>query len=220
MNTHTLLLLPAMLLLAAASASADAESPASESDGTASETTPEQEGSSETDSELLERADELGDAIQTTTASSSAGASYGVAEAIVTAPMDAVMGAVTGYGSYEDFMPNFRSSRVLSQRGSNAVVYLEASALRGALTVWAEMRMYSRPSDGETEVIEGRMRDGNLEHFVARWEVTPVDDGRTLVRFRVLFVPNLPFPDSVVTGENVAAARKTVRNLRNYLADS
>jgi ribosome-associated toxin RatA of RatAB toxin-antitoxin module len=155
--------------------------------------------------------------IETTTETSGNGVDYGVATSIVEAPIDTVMGVVTDYANYATFMPNFQSSRVLSQRGQNALVYVQASALRGSLTIWAQMRVYARRPNGETRIIEARMTDGNLEQFTARWEVTPLDDHRTEVKFRILFVPDLPFPDSVVTGENVRAARRTLQNLQRRI---
>lgn len=167
--------------------------------------------------DLRSHAASLGDTIRTSTDQTDGGVDFGVAEGVVPVPLGTVMDAITGYGKYSNFMPNCRSSRVLSQRGNNAIVYLEASALRDTLTMWAEMRMYARPQEGDTRVIEGRMREGNLEHFVARWEVTPVEEGKTFVRFRILFVPDLPFPDRMVTRENVRAARRAVQNLRSYL---
>ncbi len=166
---------------------------------------------------LVRRARELNRDIVTRTAGSSLSVDYGVAEGVVTAPVDAVMSAITDYGSYAQFVPNFQQSRVLSQRGQNALVYFQAGALENTLTFWAQTRVYARPSEGETRVIEGRMREGNLSHFVARWEITPIDERRTLVEFRVLFVPDMPFPSALVTAENVRAARKTVRNLRARL---
>jgi ribosome-associated toxin RatA of RatAB toxin-antitoxin module len=155
--------------------------------------------------------------IETTTESSGNGVDYGIATVVVDAPVDDVMGVITDYANYATFMPNFERSRVLSRRGQNALVYVQASALRGSLTVWAQMRIYARRPQGETRIIEGRMTDGNLEQFTARWEVTPIDERRTEVRFRILFVPDLPFPDSVVTTENVRAARRTLQGLQRRL---
>jgi ribosome-associated toxin RatA of RatAB toxin-antitoxin module len=146
------------------------------------------------------------------------GVRYGIATGVVEAPIADVMGVITDYANYSEFMPNFNQSRVLSRRGDSALVYLQASVLRDTVTVWAQMRIAARRPRGATQIVEGRMTDGNLSHFIARWEVTPVDAQRTLVEFRVLFVPDLPFPDSLVTGENVAAARRTVRNLRRRVA--
>lgn len=155
--------------------------------------------------------------VETTTEASGNGVDYGVATSVVDAPVDAVMRVVTDYANYASFMPNFERSRVLSRRGQNALVYIQASALEGSYTAWAQMRIYARRPRGETQIIEGRMTDGNLEQFIARWEVTPLDEHRTEVKFRLLFVPDLPFPDSIVTGENVRAARRTLQNLQRRL---
>jgi ribosome-associated toxin RatA of RatAB toxin-antitoxin module len=159
----------------------------------------------------------LAQTIETTTETSGNGVDYGVATVVVDSPVGDVMGVITDYANYSTFMPNFERSRVLSRRGQNALVYVQASALRGSLTVWAQMRIFARRPHGETQIIEGRMTDGNLEQFTARWEVTPLDEHRTEVKFRILFVPDLPFPDSVVTTENVRAARRTLQGLQRRL---
>ena len=62
------------------------------------------------------------------------------------------------------------------------------------------------------------MVSGNVERMAARWELTSVDHGaRTLVSFQFLVEPDLPFPASVMTGQNVAGARRTIGRLRARL---
>lgn len=160
-------------------------------------------------------AERLGDRVETSTHPSNGGVEWGEAVAVVDAPTAAVMRIVTDYARYQEFLPHFRRSRVLSQRGRNALVYMQASVIRNTTTLWAQMRVFARRPRGDTQIIEGRMTDGNMDQFAARWEVTPLDGGaRTLVRFRILVDPDLPFPSSVFTAENVKAARKTLRALR------
>ena len=50
------------------------------------------------------------------------------------------------------------------------------------------------------------------------WEVTPFDDGRTLVAFQIIVDPDLPLPTSLINAENEKAARKTVHALRRCFA--
>jgi len=143
---------------------------------------------------------------------------WGRAVGVVNAPIERVAAAVRDYGSYRHFLPFFTQSRVVSRRGSRALVYMEASVFHGTVTLWANMRMGDRPPQGDTLIVEGRMADGNMAAFRARWEITPLDDGRrSLVVLKVLIDPDLPLPDSICSNENVSTAHRTIRALRRFL---
>jgi len=166
-------------------------------------------------------ADELGDRLSHYVVESDGSVDYGEALAVVDASPDTVMRIVTDYARYQEFVPHFEQSRELSRRGNNALVYMQALAVRETVTLWCQMRIYQRRPRGDTRIIEGRMTEGNMEQFVARWEVTPVDDGaRSLVRFRILVHPDLPFPSSVFTGQNRNAARRTLDALRDRATEA
>jgi ribosome-associated toxin RatA of RatAB toxin-antitoxin module len=142
---------------------------------------------------------------------------YGQATVVVPVPAERVREAILDYGAYAEFMPHFTQSRVLSSRGSSALVYMQASAFHDTITLWANMRIRELRPRGDTEIVEARMTDGNLEEFTARWEMTPLDDGATRIRFRLLIEPDLPFPSGVITDENVRNARRVVTALRARL---
>lgn len=165
-------------------------------------------------------AERLGDSIETDTVGTDGSVEWGEAVGVVDASPETVMRIVTDYARYEEFLPHFRRSRVLSRRGQNALVYMQASVARDTVDLWAQMRVYARRPRGDTQIIEGRMTEGNMDSFAARWEVTPLDDGqRSLVRFRIIVDPGLPLPSSLFTSENVKAARKTIRALRERVAE-
>jgi ribosome-associated toxin RatA of RatAB toxin-antitoxin module len=144
----------------------------------------------------------------------------GRATALVDAPAALVLRVVQDYARYAEFLPNFQASRVLSQRGAQALVYLEASVLHNTTTLWAQMRLRPRApvtnADGTTTWrVEATMVSGNVERMAALWELTALDGGaRTLVSFEFLVEPDLPFPASIMTDQNVAAARRTIGRLR------
>ena len=127
---------------------------------------------------------------------------WGRAVALIDAPIDDVMAVIQNYGGYKTFLPHFEESRVLSQRGASALVYVKVSVMRGAANLWAEVKLKPRAGDGATRVIEGAMTKGNMDHFEAVWEVTPVEGG-TLVAFQILVDPDLPLPASLITDENL-----------------
>lgn len=161
-------------------------------------------------------ASRLGTRIETSTVRARGTAvEWGRAVAVVDAPFETTMRIVQDYGKYHEFLPHFTKSRVLSRRGANALVYLEASVIHGTTTLHGQVRIFARRPQGPTHVVEGRLIDGNMRHFLARWELTPLDGGRrTLVGFQILVDPDLPLPASVFTDENIRAARKTLQALR------
>jgi hypothetical protein len=55
----------------------------------------------------------------------------GQAVIVVDKPIEEVLRIVLDYANYVKFMPNFTKSRVLAQRGSRAMVYMEVSVAKG-----------------------------------------------------------------------------------------
>ena len=143
----------------------------------------------------------------------------GRAEGIVDGSLEAVRNVVEDYGSYEKFMPHFRASRVLSRRGSSALVYMQASVAKDTITLWAQLKIVPKPNAGQTRIIEAKMVQGNLDAMNARWELTPVDSEHTLVAFQLLMDPKVPLPASLVSNENEKASQKTIRALRRVVAE-
>lgn len=143
----------------------------------------------------------------------------GRAIGIVDAPLTEVLAVVQNYAGYYTFMPHFRVSKVLSQRGTSALVYMQASIAKNTMNLWAQLKVGPKPNQGDTRIIEGKMVDGNMDAMHARWEVTPIDSGRTLVAFQLLMDPKLPLPSSFISSENEIATKKTIKALRKVLAD-
>lgn len=144
---------------------------------------------------------------------------WGSAVGVVEAPIQAVAKVLTDYSRYDTFLPHFKQSRVLSRRGDDALVYMEAGIIKNTVTLWAQMHITARAA-GEGRVIEGRMIKGNMDAFRARWELTPVaGNTRTLVRFKLLVDPGLPLPDSVFDHENEKSARRALGALRERVVD-
>jgi ribosome-associated toxin RatA of RatAB toxin-antitoxin module len=139
---------------------------------------------------------------------------------LVAAPADKVTAVLSDYGNYHQFMPHFVASRVLSQRGSQALLYVEVSALHGMATLWAQMKLRLLDPNAPTRVIRATMLKGNLKDFEAEWQVTPVDAKHTLVAFELCADPNfrLPFADSLVSDHNEKEARSSIAALRRRLS--
>jgi ribosome-associated toxin RatA of RatAB toxin-antitoxin module len=135
---------------------------------------------------------------------------------LVAAPIDKVMAVVSDYANYRQFMPNFVASRVLSQRGSHAVMYVEVSALDGMATLWAQMQLRLLDPLAPTRVIKATMVKGNVKGFEAEWQVTPFGAKHTLVAFELCADPDfgVPFANSLVSDYNEIEARDSISALR------
>jgi ribosome-associated toxin RatA of RatAB toxin-antitoxin module len=140
---------------------------------------------------------------------------WGRATVYVNAPLDRVMAVVTDYAAYHTFLPHFRISRVLSQRGPNAVLYVEASIALDTMTLWAQVKLTALPLKGTTHVIEAKMTKGNMDVMGARWELTPLDASHTVVAFQLIMDPRMPMPSGMVSTENLKASKQAVRAVRN-----
>ncbi|UCF48822.1 MAG: hypothetical protein JSU89_16930, partial [Myxococcales bacterium] len=57
---------------------------------------------------------------------------WGQAVLVLDKPIEQVLPIVRDYANYVQFMPNFTKSKVLAQRGSRAMVYMEVSVAKGA----------------------------------------------------------------------------------------
>jgi ribosome-associated toxin RatA of RatAB toxin-antitoxin module len=151
------------------------------------------------------------------------GVEWGRAEGVIDAHPADVLAILHDYAQYAGLFPHFEKSRVLSQRGTDAIVYLEAKILHGAATLWGQVRMSSTASGSSdpaaaSHVVEAKMMKGksNIAQLLARWELTPVDDGRrTKVAFQLLVDPDLPVPDVVVSSEMKNSAGRAFRALRS-----
>lgn len=146
------------------------------------------------------------------------GVAWGRADAVVDARVEDVLAVLADYSQYAGMFPYFEKSKVLSQRGSDAIVYLEAKVLHGTATLWSQVRMSAKLDPvTKTTVVEARMMKGkgNIGQMLARWEVTPVAGGqKTLVAFQLLVDPDLPIPDMLVTDEMRKGAGQAMRALR------
>lgn len=139
---------------------------------------------------------------------------------LVAAPIDKVMAVVSDYANYRQFMPNFVASRVLSQRGGQAVMYAEVSALDGLATIWVQMQLHLLETTADARVIKATMVKGNVKGFEAEWQVTPFGAKHTLVAFELCADPNfhLPFANSLVSDYNEIEARDSITALRRQVS--
>jgi len=146
--------------------------------------------------------------------------SWGQAVIVLDRPIEEVLPIVLDYANYVQFMPNFTKSRVLAQRGTRAMVYMEVSVAKGAFTLYGQLNLAERPENGDAHVVEAKLMEGNIDAFSASFTLTPVDGGaRTEVDFKIYVDPDIPLPSSIFSRENERAAGKTVRALRARVSE-
>ena len=142
---------------------------------------------------------------------------WGRATALVNASADDIEAIIHDYARYKTFLPNFEASKVLSKRGSSALLYVQVSVMHGASKIWAELKARPEKNTGATRVVNIKMLKGNVKHFGARWEITPVGAKQSVVTFQLIVDPDLPVPSGIVSAENQKSARKTIRALRKLM---
>ena len=67
---------------------------------------------------------------------------WGRAVVLIDAPIDDVMAVIQNYAGYKTFLPHFEDSRVLSQRGTSALVYVKVNVMHGTANFWAEVKLH------------------------------------------------------------------------------
>jgi ribosome-associated toxin RatA of RatAB toxin-antitoxin module len=143
---------------------------------------------------------------------------WGQAIVVLDKPIEEVLPIVIDYANYVQFMPHFTRSKVLAQRGTRAMVYMEVSVAKGAFTLWGQLNIAERPEGSNEHIVEASLLEGNIDAFDAHWKLTPVDGGaRTQVEFRIYVDPDIPLPSSIFSRENERAAGQTLRALRARL---
>ena len=80
--------------------------------------------------------------------------SWGRAVVVLDKPIEEVLPILRDYANYVDFMPNFTKSKVLAQRGTRAMVYMEVSVAKGAFTLYGQLNLAEHPEIGDVRVVE------------------------------------------------------------------
>jgi ribosome-associated toxin RatA of RatAB toxin-antitoxin module len=138
----------------------------------------------------------------------------GAARVLVKAPTETLRSVVTDYGRYSSIITHFKQARVLGRSGAQTDVYLEVPILNGMSKVWAVVRFGAPETQGDQEVIRGRLVKGNVKRLDAVWRIQKVDDKASILSLELLIVPDVPAPKSLVAGELRKAAGKAVNGAR------
>jgi ribosome-associated toxin RatA of RatAB toxin-antitoxin module len=136
----------------------------------------------------------------------------------VNAPIEKVRESVLDFGHYAEFMPHYRSSKVLGRTAAGARdVYMEIEALYGAVKMWVEIE-FPRPTIVEgVETHESKFVKGNVKDFKAIWRLRKLDDATTELSLEVFLQPSIPLPTALMNKENLGGSAKGVTAMRGRI---
>jgi ribosome-associated toxin RatA of RatAB toxin-antitoxin module len=129
------------------------------------------------------------------------------ATVVVGAPVERVRAVVFDFARYPEYMPRYEKAGVLrATPNGGRLVHME---LGGVVHLWMRVEIAPPVTTGRTEAYEGRLVQGNVKYFTPRWEIEPLDEGRTRLVVESFMDPDLPFvPSSFVN----KGAREGVRD--------
>jgi hypothetical protein len=134
---------------------------------------------------------------------------------VIDAPIDRVREVVVGYAKYPEFMPNYRSCRVLGRSPSGGRdVYMELRAAGGLVKLWARIDAKKPVVTDGVETYESRLVEGNLKALEGSVRLRAVDAARTELILQSFVRPNLPVPDAMLNRQNLDGAREAVLALK------
>jgi polyketide cyclase/dehydrase/lipid transport protein len=136
----------------------------------------------------------------------------------VNAPIARVRESVLDFAHYAEFMPHYRSAKLLGRTATGARdVYMEIEALHGAVKMWVEIE-FPKPTivDG-VETYESRFIKGNVDEFKAIWRLRKIDELSTELSLEVFLQPSIPLPTSLMNSENLGGSLKGVMAMRGRI---
>jgi ribosome-associated toxin RatA of RatAB toxin-antitoxin module len=148
------------------------------------------------------------------------GIDRGKAIGVFDATPDEVFRVVTDLSRYKDYIPLVRSSEVMTQGRSEALVKLGAELPWPAGKTWVDARYQWDRRPGEIYIVEFGMVQGSFKRFVGRIYIEPWSPGKSAVTYELVAVPDVLAPRSALnrgirrlTGNFVHALRQRVNDL-------
>jgi ribosome-associated toxin RatA of RatAB toxin-antitoxin module len=143
------------------------------------------------------------------------GFSRGRSTVVVKAPLERVRAAVLSFERYPEFMPHYKKCRVLGRTPSGGWdIYMEVSALQGAVTMWARIEIQKPGVEDGVETYASRFVSGNVQDLQATWRLEKIDTQTTRLSLEVFLRPKLPLPKSLLNAENLDGSARAVAAVR------
>ncbi|AUX41772.1 hypothetical protein SOCE26_031950 [Sorangium cellulosum] len=146
------------------------------------------------------------------------GFSRGRSTAVVKAPIERVRAAVLSFDRYPEFMPHYKKCRLLGRTPDGGWdVYMEVSALEGAVTMWARIEIQKPVVADGVETYTSRFLSGNVRDLQATWRLEKIDARTTRLSLEVFLRPKLPLPKRLVNAENLEGSSHAIAAMRARL---
>ena len=120
------------------------------------------------------------------------------------------------YGHYKEFTAGkFHTSRIIGRTPRGTEVYFQLPLLDGMINLWQVFRFQElKPVAPGWLLVEGWYVKGNIGRGNAAWTLHAIDDGRTVVTFDILILPNVPLPQRLLDDGLRNAAGEAVEAIR------
>ncbi|WP_437592995.1 type II toxin-antitoxin system RatA family toxin [Sorangium sp. So ce1000] len=145
----------------------------------------------------------------------STGFARGRSTVVVKGPLERVRAAVLSFERYPEFMPHYKKCRLLGRTPSGGWdIYMEVSALEGAVTMWARIEIQRPVVEDGVETYSSRFVSGNVQDLQAIWRLEKIDAQSTRLSLEVFLRPKLPLPKSLLNAENLDGSARAVAAIR------
>jgi ribosome-associated toxin RatA of RatAB toxin-antitoxin module len=138
------------------------------------------------------------------------GVKPGRAIGVINAPASVVRDIIAGMDSYKDFVPRISGSRKVK----NGAYVVESKMPWPVNETWVYVRVRAGERDG-TLTIQWKMTNGSLKQYEGVAWIQPMDNGRSLLTYQMLAVPDTAAPDALISyglregaGSMIKAVRK------------
>jgi hypothetical protein len=103
------------------------------------------------------------------------------ATVLIRAAVDRVRAVLLDFPSYPAFMPHYKTARVESKSPDGSFrIHMEIDALGGMIQRWMRIEMSAPAIDGPRETYEGKLLEGDVRGFKAKWVLERVAEGTRL----------------------------------------
>lgn len=145
----------------------------------------------------------------------STGFARGRSTVVVKGSLERVRVAVLSFERYPEFMPHYKKCRLLGRTPAGGWdLYMEVSALSGAVTMWARIEMQKPVVEDGVETYSSRFISGNVQDLQATWRLEKIDAQSTRLSLEVFLRPKLPLPKSLLNAENLDGSARAVAAIR------
>lgn len=115
------------------------------------------------------------------------------ASGLVRATPQQTWAVLTDYGRLSEFVPDLRSSKLLSRRGDEAII--EQLGSIGFIFMRQSIHLVVRVTEHPFSTLDVALVAGDMKHYASRWELAPLEQGAgTRITYRGSLEPDFFVP--------------------------